>query len=248
MQLQLIRNATMRLHYGSQLLLLDPDLAPKHAREPLAGVQNNPIVGLPMSTDEIMADINAILVSHLHQDHFDAVAQEDLPKDLPLFCQPEDVDSISDSGFTQVLPIKDELIWESIRFSRTAAQHGFGKWAEMLAPVSGFVLQAAREPTVYWAGDTVWYPAVQAVIDKFKPEVIIIHSSGAELEDSGPIVMDLEQSVLVCQSAPNAKVVAVHLESLDHGKVSRDALRVAAEEAGVGERLSIPLDGEGLDF
>ena len=43
MQIKLIRNATMRLHYGGKSLLLDPDLAPKHAREPLAGLENNPI-------------------------------------------------------------------------------------------------------------------------------------------------------------------------------------------------------------
>ena len=201
-----------------------------------------------MPTEDVIADIDAVLVSHLHQDHFDAVAREALPKDLPLFCQPEDIESITQSGFEQVTPIKDELIWESIRFSRTAAQHGFGKWVEILAPVSGFVLQSEGEPTIYWAGDTVWYPAVQAMIDKFKPEVIIIHSSGAELEDSGPIVMDVEQSVLVCKFAPAAKVIAVHLETLDHGVVSRESLRSEADEAGVGERMFIPEDGETLEF
>ena len=248
MQLQLIRNATMRLNYGGKQLLLDPDLAPKHAREPLGGISNNPLVGLPMDTQDIIADLDALLVSHLHQDHFDGVAREVLPKDLPVFCQPDDVPSISQSGFEQVLPIKDELIWETTRFSRTAAQHGLGKWAEILAPVSGFVLQAAGEPTLYWAGDTVWYPAVQAVIDNFKPEVIIIHSSGAELQDSGPIVMDVEQSVLVCRSAPGATVVAVHLDALDHGQVSREDLRHGAVEAGVGEQLWVPVDGETIDY
>ena len=40
--------------------------------------------------------------------------------------------------------------------SRTGGQHGTGEIAEMLAPVSGFVLRADGEPTVYVAGDTIW--------------------------------------------------------------------------------------------
>jgi hypothetical protein len=39
------------------------------------------------------------------------------------------------------------------------------------------------------------------------------------------------------------------MESLDHGTVTRQSLRLAAEAAGVGaDRLLIPADGEKLIF
>ena len=40
-------------------------------------------------------------------------------------------------------------------------------------------------------------------------------------------------------------MIAVHMEALNHGTVSRRELRARAEEAGIPpERLHIPADGE----
>ena len=66
MKLQLIRNATMRLEYAGQMLLLDPFFAPKHSLPSFAGVSPNPTVELPMPIQDIIKDIDACLVSHLH--------------------------------------------------------------------------------------------------------------------------------------------------------------------------------------
>jgi hypothetical protein len=79
--------------------------------------------------------------------------------------------------------------------------------------------------------------------------VIVTHSGGAELEDSGPIIMDAAQTIKVCESLPSAKVIATHLEALDHCKTSRVALRKAADEAGIDQaRLLIPGDGERIEI
>ena len=111
--------------------------------------------------------------------------------------------------------------------------------------VSGFVFGAVGEPTLYWAGDTVWYDEVRSTITQFRPEVIITHSSGAKFGESEPIVMDAEQTITVCQAAPRATVIAVHMESLDHGTVSRADLRAAAENAVIRpDHLLIPADGD----
>ncbi|MFW9835552.1 MAG: hypothetical protein ACFFEK_16235, partial [Candidatus Thorarchaeota archaeon] len=67
--------------------------------------------------------------------------------------------------------------------------------------------------------------------------------------DSDPIIMDAGQTIVVCQAAPNAVIVAVHLEALDHCPVTRAALRLMAEKAGItSEQLVIPADGEILSF
>ncbi len=111
--------------------------------------------------------------------------------------------------------------------------------------VAGFVFQAADEPTVYWAGDTIWCEAVKQVIIDTQPDIILTHSSGAKFGDDDPIVMDAEQTIAVCQAAPQAIVVAIHMEALDHGTVSRADLRTLAQAAGIKpRRLLIPADGE----
>ncbi len=104
----------------------------------------------------------------------------------------------------------------------------------------GFTLEAEGEPSIYWTGDTVLYPPVADTIAAAKPDVIFTHSCGARW-DGDLIVMDAAETVAVCQSAPWATVVAVHMEALDHATVSRADLRAAAEAAGIAPtRLLIP--------
>jgi len=249
MQLQLIRNATMRLTYGGRLLLTDPFLAAKHSLPSFAGISPNPLVDLPGPLEEIVAGVELLLVSHLHSDHFDAVAQARLSKDIPVLCQPGDEASIAKKGFHIVTPVIEPIDWRGVVIRRTPGRHGRGEWVERMGPVSGFVLQADQEPTVYWAGDTIWYEETERLVAELQPEVIITHSSGARFGEGEPIVMDGAQTIAVCQAAPWARVVAIHLESLDHGRVSRPELRRLAEAAGIGpEQLLIPADGETLTF
>ena len=48
--------------------------------------------------------------------------------------------------------------------------------------------------------------------------------------------------VRVCRAAPQAQVVAVHMEAINHCLLTREELAQQAEAAGV--RLTIPADGE----
>ena len=249
MKLQLIRNATLRLEYADIMILIDPLLGPKHSYPSYTGAEDNPTVGLPIPLHDVLANVDMILISHLHQDHFDKTAQNLDDKAIPIVCQPGNRETIEGYGYTNVLELTDETLWQTVKIISTGCQHGTGAWAERLNPVSGFMFQFPGEPTVYWVGDSVWCPEVEQAIEKFQPDIIVTHSGGAELKDSGPIVMDAAQTVTTCQAAPTATVIAAHLEALDHCKTTRQALRQAADQAGIGpNRLLIPADGEIIEF
>lgn len=249
MKLQLIRSATLKLNYGGRAILIDPCLAAKHAYDPLVGKSRNPMVDLPCKPEEVIDGVEMVIVSHLHRDHFEQAAWELLPKDLPLYCQPGNEAFIGDKGFTDVRILYDREDWNGIRLIRTTGQHGSGIWAEKMGQVSGFVFQANGEPTVYWCGDTIWYDEVEKVVRDYQPDVIITHSCGAEFESKSPIVMDAEQTIAVCRAAPDAVVVAVHMEAYDHSTVTRADLRAFATAQGItAEQLRIPDDGETLSF
>jgi L-ascorbate metabolism protein UlaG (beta-lactamase superfamily) len=249
MQLQLIRNATLRISYAGRQVLTDPFLAGKHTLQSFAGISPNPLVDLPSTPQEVIAGIEMVIISHLHSDHFDPVAQELLPKDIPLFCQPGDETQLSEKGFEVVTVVEQAVDWQGITLTRTPGRHGTAAWAERMGNVSGFILQAKDEPVVYWAGDTIWYDPVEQIIVDTQPDIIITHSSGAKFGDSDPIVMDDKQTIAVCQAAPEAIVIAIHMETLDHGTVSRVDLRALAEAEGINPaQLLIPEDGENLTF
>jgi hypothetical protein len=89
--------------------------------------------------------------------------------------------------------------------TRTPGQHGSGSILAEMGPVSGFIFQAEDEPTVYWAGDTIWYEGVADTIARARPQIIITHSCGAVWGEQVLIVMDAAQTVAVCRAAPGAK-------------------------------------------
>jgi len=251
MQLQLIRNATMRLEYAGHIILLDPFFAPKHSRPSFTGKSPNPLVDLPIPEADIIKGVECVVVSHLHADHFDDTAQQALSKNLPIFCQPGDESTIESKGFTDVHPITDPVSWQEISITCVEGHHGVGdEVLQLMGKVSGVVFRAEGEPSIYWTGDTVWYEAVRQVIEDEQPDIIITHSSGAMWADfPDPIVMDAAQTIATCKAAPDSKVIAVHMESLDHGTITRADLRAAASKAGIEViQLIIPGDGELLTF
>lgn len=249
MRFRLIRSATLRLRYAGRELLVDPYFAPRHSRPSFTGRSPNPLIELPVSPGEVMAGVELVIVSHLHSDHFDPEAQRLLPKDLPILCQPGDEGDIRGHGFQDVTPVEGSVTWKEITVTRAPGQHGTGAVLADMGSVMGFVLQADGEPTVYWAGDTIWYEPIKETIERFRPDVIVTHSSGAVWGEGVLIVMDAAQTVEVCRVAPESLVIAVHLDSLDHGTVSRADLRNHARAAGIADgRLWIPEDGESREI
>ncbi|MCP3939934.1 MAG: MBL fold metallo-hydrolase [Desulfobacteraceae bacterium] len=250
MKIQQIRNSTLKISFAGKTILTDPVLLPKHGIESFAGREKNPIVELPMPAQDVISGIDMVLVSHLHRDHFDDLAKKMLPRDIPLFCRPGHEDAIRKAGFSAVTPIEKSVTWEGIEITRTPGRHaGNQKWEDILGKVAGFVLKADDEPLVYWVGDTILYDGIKNLIKRVKPDIILTHSCGAVLDDSGPIVMDAGMTIEVCKMAPQSIVIATHMEALDHATVTRKELREMAEKTGIkADQLLIPEDGEVLSF
>jgi L-ascorbate metabolism protein UlaG (beta-lactamase superfamily) len=248
-QIQLIRNATLRMTYGDHAFLTDPYFASKYSQEPLIEKSRNPTADLPFSVESILAGIEMVLVSHLHPDHFDSVAQQQLPKDIQIYCQPGDEQQIKEAGFLNVAAIDESVNWDGVSITRTPGQHGNEAWAAQMGDVSGFVFRAENEPTIYWTGDTIWHEPVKKVILEMEPDIIITHSSGASFKEGNPIIMDARQTIEVCRAAPRSTVIAIHMETFDFDTVSREGLRVIAQAEGIeASQLLIPADGETLAF
>ncbi len=247
MRLQLIRHATLLIEYAGHSLLVDPMLDEVGARPPIQNSpnpRNNPLVSLPISPQEFLSKIEAILVTHTHSDHWDSTAEKLMAKSLPLFSQPEDEAKFQADGFTAVRPIQKSLEWNGINISRTAGQHGTGELAKKMAPVSGFVLKADDEPTLYIAGDTIWCSAVQDALDLHEPDVIVLNAGAARFLEGNPITMSASDVVTVCKRAPRARIVAVHMEAINHCLLTREDLKFQLEGAKLKAQVRIPADGE----
>ena len=244
MRLRLIRNATLLVRVADRTLVVDPMLDPAGARPPVEDTANpvrNPLVELPEPPEVIVELAQGVLVTHLHRDHLDETAIRLLPKDLPVFCQPPDAGQLS--AFEDLRPVEDELEWDGLRIARTGGQHGTGRIAEALGPVSGFVLAAEGEPTLYIAGDTIWCDEVAEALDRHRPDVVVVNAGAARFLEGDPIVMTADDVVAVARHAPQARVVAVHLEAINHCPLTRADLHQRLHEEHLTERVTVPEDG-----
>jgi L-ascorbate metabolism protein UlaG (beta-lactamase superfamily) len=131
--------------------------------------RRNPLVDLPVDVEALTRVLDAVLLTHPHEDHFDETAADRLPKDVPLVCQPADAEMLKEHGFEDVRPLEGEGWLDGLGVTRTEGRHGRGEMAESLGPVSGFVLAAEGEPTLHMAGDTVWCPEMAAALDAHAP-------------------------------------------------------------------------------
>jgi L-ascorbate metabolism protein UlaG (beta-lactamase superfamily) len=181
-------------------------------------------------------------VTHLHGDHFDATARRLIAKDTPLVCQPPDAGALREDGFTDVRPVEGRLTLDGLTVTRTGGEHGTGELGRQLGPISGFVLAAAGEPTLYIAGDTILCDAVREAVAAHRPDVIVVNAGAARFDEGDPIVMDADDVVALAQET-DALIVAVHFETVSHSTETRADLHERLRAEGLEERVAVPEDG-----
>lgn len=236
MNVSLVRHATLLLETRAGRILVDPMLDEAGARPPIANTPNprrNPLVELPLSPADVVAQVAGVIVTHLHEDHFDRTAARMLPPGIPLLTQPESLATLRDRGFTAATAHADG--WLGLEVARTGGRHGTGELAEVLGPVSGFVLDG-----VYVAGDTIWCDDVAEALERHRPRAVVLNGGGARFLTGAPIVMDAGD-VRAVRDATGATVVVVHLESINHCLERRDAYRAI-------NGVVVPDDGETLEL
>ena len=101
-----------------------------------------------------------------------------------------------------------------------------------------------------WCGagtesDSIWCPEVERTLAEARPRWVVVHACGADWMGHGPIVMDAAMVEAVLRAAPQARVIATHMDAVDHATVSRAQLRAHMDaQPALAHRLRIPADGE----
>lgn len=256
MKIKQVRNATLLVEYAGKTFLVDPMLAEKGAYPGFEGTvnseQRNPLVDLTVPMDEIL-DVDAVIVTHTHPDHWDDAARNLVPKDLPLFAQNEqDATDICAAGFGDTRVLAGEVAFEGITLSKTPGRHGsdeaYAAMGAFLGEVCGVVFRHPDEKTLYVAGDTIWNEEVARTIERYAPDVIVLNCGDAQVVGIGAILMGKEDVVKASRAAPAATIVASHMEAVNHCVLSRTELREFANANSLTQHVWVPEDGEAADF
>lgn len=259
-QIQQIRNATLKIEYAGKTFLVDPLLAEKGAYPGFEGTYNshlrNPLVELPMPAAEVMQGVDAVIVTHTHLDHWDGGEHSFVPKDMPLFVQHQaDAELIRGQGFSDVRVIDDSVVFEGVRLTRTGGQHGTDEMyavdelAASLGQAMGVVFQAEGAATVYVVGDTVWRGEVEQTLEAFQPDVVVLNTGEARLLGfTGSIIMSKDDVLRAYQATTDAAIVTTHMDAINHMTLSREVLREYVGQNGLEDRVRVPADGETMTF
>lgn len=259
-QLQEIRNATVKITYADTTFLIDPMLSKKGT---YPGFENtyrselrNPLVELPMSEDDVLNGVDAVIVTHTHLDHWDDAAQKLIPKNMPLFAQNQsDADIIRKQGFKNVRILDSHTEFGGVTLSKIGGQHGTDKMyatpmiAQLLGEAMGVVFQSPQHKTLYLAGDTIWRPEVDQALEQFKPEIIVLNAGYARISGfDNSIIMGKNDVLKTSKLMPKSKVVAVHMDAINHMSLTRKELKQFVHANGIDSHVDIPQDGESLKF
>jgi L-ascorbate metabolism protein UlaG (beta-lactamase superfamily) len=257
---QQIRNATGKLSYDDVTFLIDPMLASKGTYQGFEGTFNsefrNPTVDLPMSKNEVMKDVDAVIVTHTHLDHWDDEAQKLLDKDLPIFVQDKyDAEIISKQGFKNIHIVGDATEFKGVKLTRIRGAHGTNAMFEnidialILGEAMGVVFEKEGEKTAYLMGDTIWNAAVSKTLYRYTPEILVMNTGYAKvLSFNDGIIMGTQDVLKASLMAPQADIVTVHMDAINHCTVGRKHMKDFVKNNNLIDKVKIPEDGEIVRF
>ena len=254
MRIQHIRNATMVVETGDQVILVDPMLGRKGTMPPFSFIKSkpikNPTVPLPDNCQETLERVTHCLITHRHPDHIDLEAKKYLvANEIPVVCSVLDEKALKKQGLevTQTVEYWEEAPFLGGKIVGIPARHGYGFVTKLAGNVMGFFIDLPNHRSIYLSSDTIYTDDVDKVLKEHQPEISVVAAGSAQFDIFKPLLMTIEDVVRFIHNAPG-KVIANHMEAVNHCLTSRADLRKKLIDENLKEKVYIPEDGDWLEF
>ncbi|MFC7617245.1 MBL fold metallo-hydrolase [Actinokineospora soli] len=203
--LHFVGNATTVLRVGPFRVLTDPNFLRRGQWAYLGYGMVSRRLRDPATTVDELPPLDAVLLSHMHGDHFDRVAARGLDKDLPVLTTRQASARLRRRGFREAVPLRT---WSSTAFDKDGARltvhavpgrHGPGASAAVLPPVMGSVVEyeapGAEPLRVYFSGDTIVHRELREIRERFPTiDLAVLHLGGTKILGL-TVTMDARQGV-----------------------------------------------------
>jgi L-ascorbate metabolism protein UlaG (beta-lactamase superfamily) len=226
--LQFIGNATVLIRWGPFTVLTDPNFLHAGQRAHLGfGLTSKRLKDPALDVTEL-PPLDAVVLSHLHGDHWDRVATKHLDHALPVVTTPHAARRLQGLyGFRRATGIRN---WESqtlfkdgstLRVTSLPGMHAPGPLGMLLPPVMGSLLEFGDttgdiEQRVYLTGDTLMYDGIREIARRCPDiDLAVVHLGGTRLPGGMIVTMDGEQGVQLLQTVMPHRAVPVHYDDYD---------------------------------
>jgi len=245
-----IRNATMVLETEKDVILIDPMLGDQGIMPSFTlfrhKAKKNPTVPLPESSKQILEKVTHCLITHQHPDHIDSKGVAFLiKKNIPVTCSIKDEKAFNKRGLNVVQSLK---YWEKQKFlggtiEGIPAKHGYGFIAKPMGNVIGFYVELPNQQSIYLSSDTIYTDSVDNVLKEYKPDISVLACGAAQFDVFKQLIMN-EDDILKFIKNTSGKVIANHMESINHCPLTRKKLKDILIDHNLINNVLIPEDGE----
>ena len=255
-----VGTATVLIRYAGFTILTDPNFLHQGDHVHLGyGLisrrQTNPAVEI-----EDLPPLDFVLLSHLHGDHFDRVAQRKLNKATPIISTRHAVAYLKRKGFTSTHALRT---WETLSITKGQARlrltampgtHAPGPLAAALPPVMGSMLEF-RTPEdetrlrLYISGDTLVHEQLREIPRRY-PEIdlALLHLGGTKILGVLMVTMDARQGVEAIRIVEPRTAIPIHYNDYTVFKSPLEDFKQAVAEAGLEERVRYLSHGNTYEF
>jgi L-ascorbate metabolism protein UlaG (beta-lactamase superfamily) len=205
--LTFVGTATTVLRLGGFTLLTDPNFIRKGQRAYLGrGLWTRRLTDPALRPGELPV-LDAVVLSHLHGDHWDRVARRELDREPPVLTTTHAAPRLRRQGFDGVgLETWQEHVLqrpgEQLRVVSLPGIHARGAMGKVLPPVMGTLLEHSvdglRRRRVYLSGDTLTGDHLDAIRERFDDiDVAVVHLGGTRVL-AHTVTMDAAEGSTSC--------------------------------------------------
>jgi L-ascorbate metabolism protein UlaG (beta-lactamase superfamily) len=212
---------------------------------------------------EQLPEIDAVVLSHWHGDHFDQVAQERLDRDLPVVTTAEASRALGEIGFTRSVPLET---WSShdlsggggrVRITALPGRHAPAGLDVALPDVMGSCLEfygaggaeevvGAPDLRLYISGDTLMFEGIREIAERVPQlDLALIHLGGTRVFGV-TVTMDAEQGLELMRTLRPDVTVPIHYNDYDSFKSPLSDFQELVRDAGLESRVAYVSHGDVL--
>ncbi|CDP87914.1 MULTISPECIES: MBL fold metallo-hydrolase [Mycolicibacterium] len=252
-----IGNATTLIAVGDVTLLTDPNFLHQGQHAYLGYGLLSKRLREPALTVDQLPPVDAVVLSHMHGDHWDRVTQRQLDRSLPILTTPHAARRLTRRGFGRAQGMST---WQSHRIVKgdltvtvtsLPGRHAPTPVDRLLPPVMGSMIEVGDGTAtrrLYVSGDTLFVDQLREIPVRFSSiDLGVLHLGGTRLPAGSrlpfglTVTMDARQGADLVELLDLPKMIPVHFDDYSVFASSLNDFRAEMASRGLGERV-IELD------
>ncbi len=257
--LYFIGTATVLFRYAGFTILTDPNFLHKGEKAHIGYGLSTKRVTEPAINMDQLPPLDLIVLSHMHEDHFDRTVQRKLDKLLPIITNPSAADALKKKGFSRTYAVNT---WESLSvvkgdatltITAMPAKHAPGPLKFLMPPVMGSMLefQAAshsKQLRLYVSGDTLMDKDLREIPRRFSHiDLALLHLGGTKVMGI-MLTMDGKQGAQALKLIAPEMAMPVHFDDYTVFQSPLDDFKKAVQAAGLENKVKYLSHGETYIF